>query len=718
VDIGHVAELMQTMKLGVAVSPMPETQTLFVTCYANRMPRIEQLIHIVDRPGRSREFRFRQLQHTLAQTLAAKIQALAVEIQDITITMGTTAQRATQTRPIAGAHVSGSPESPTRAVYLDTDERTNRLLMIGAAAQLDLVEQLIDILDVTQPDRHTLRVYALKHLGAQDAAEQLTRLGILGDIRTQTKPSREIPARIAAGDHPEHWTQVAVIEATNSLLVLATREQHQRVQSVLPYLDVTCRDLRSLHVYTLKNMEAQEVLEKLHAMGIPESDHLTTPSPAASAPEKPILQTPPHIAILEATNALLVNATAGHHREIATLIGLIDVQTQKEAIPYEIYFLENQSPEHLAEVLNRIARETLVSAEDKVTGKQRRDTSDPIVIVPDELTFSLIVYANRKNQEWIRVLVEQLDRQQSQVLIDVTLVEISKTDEFNLDLNLITGIPDMAAASGLMEPLAGTVTTQDIMNKLHTSGRNRFMDLQSNAGRGNAFYGDEQVMLLINAMDEKKYGRVLAKPKVLVNDNETGTITTKDTTYVKETKQSVLPGNSEAVITSEEFTPYEAGITLEIVPHINEDDLLRLNITMTRSDFIAADGDKPPDQSSSDVTTVVTIPDGSTIILGGMLKMNQTKGRTKVPGLGDVPILGGLFRGSHRTDLQTRLYIFVKAEIIRPAEALADREGDLGRLSDQNRAAFEAMEKRFQDVQLWPGVESGVTDPCQVLETR
>ena len=76
------------------------------------------------------------------------------------------------------------------------------------------------------------------------------------------------------------------------------------------------------------------------------------------------------------------------------------------------------------------------------------------------------------------------------------------------------------------------------------------------------------------------------------------------------------------------------------------------------------EGEKPPDSSSSDITTVVTIPDGSTIILGGMLKLNQSKAATKVPGLGDLPLLGGLFRGSHRSDLQKRLYIFVKAEII------------------------------------------------------
>ncbi|MFC1761595.1 hypothetical protein ACFL6U_05885 [Planctomycetota bacterium] len=98
--------------------------------------------------------------------------------------------------------------------------------------------------------------------------------------------------------------------------------------------------------------------------------------------------------------------------------------------------------------------------------------------------------------------------------------------------------------------------------------------------------------------------------------------------------------------------------------------------------------------------------------------MNQAKGGTKVPGLGDIPLMGGLFRGTHRSDLQKRLYVFVKAEIIRPAEALAERDGNLQRISDENRLAFQQIEKRFQDYQLWPGVASSVIDPCHVLEAR
>ena len=165
---------------------------------------------------------------------------------------------------------------------------------------------------------------------------------------------------------------------------------------------------------------------------------------------------------------------------------------------------------------------------------------------------------------------------------------------------------------------------------------------------------------------------------MLVNDNEKGNIKTADTTYVV-TKSSVpvTSGNAgqqnQLIETAVGYEPYEAGITLEITPHISDGDLLRLEVNLTRSDFTSVSDEKPPNQTSSNVGTVVTVPDGSTIILGGMLKLNQNKGGSKVPILGDLPLVGGLFRSVDTNDIQSMLYIFVRAEVIRPAEAARER---------------------------------------------
>ena len=191
-------------------------------------------------------------------------------------------------------------------------------------------------------------------------------------------------------------------------------------------------------------------------------------------------------------------------------------------------------------------------------------------------------------------------------------------------------------------------------------------------------------------------------------------------------KQSSIPvtsgagGNQTSLIqTAVDYQSYEAGITLNITPHISQGDLLRLEIQLTRSDFRPTeDVEKPPDKTSSELKTTVFVPDASTIILGGLLKLNQNKGGSKVPLLGDIPLLGGLFRSINNRDSQSKLYIFVKTEIIRPAGVLADGTEDLKALSERNRQAFEKHERQFQKYESWPGIKSKPVEPAKVLEAQ
>jgi general secretion pathway protein D len=340
--------------------------------------------------------------------------------------------------------------------------------------------------------------------------------------------------------------------------------------------------------------------------------------------------------------------------------------------------------------------------------QKRRE--DEITVVADPNTYSLIVYASKKNQTWIEDLVTQLDKRRPQVLIDVTLVEITETDSFNYELGLIRGWDNLASTSGV----SGVDPNGNMMGTL----------LGSAGGSLTAFYGDSQIQALLTAVQSKNYGRVLAKPKLLVNDNESGTIKTTDTTYVETTKSIPVTsggaGNQQNLIeTSLEYTAYEAGITLDITPHISEGDLLRLNLSLTRSDFLPTeDQAKPPNTTASEVGTAVTVPDGSTIILGGLLKLNQNKGGNKVPILGDIPIVGGLFRGVNNSDRQSKLYVFVKAEIIRPAAEGGQGMADLEQISERNRAAFEKHEMEFQGYQDWPGIKPKPIRPPRVLDTE
>jgi len=727
VDVASVTNLLQNMKLSVAVSPIEETQTLFVTCYAHRMSRIERLVNMVDRLGRPKEFRFRQLKYTAAGMLSQKILKLAEELQSVSIVIAKEQREPTTTVSLSSQRAKGTESGRgTRSVggqpvYLDTDERTNRVLMIGYQEQLDTVEGLIDVLDIPQQDLRIPRVYHVEHLQAHDALQKLHELSVLGPSGISTSSSNKTASNaslvkvgttydLALTDDP----RVVILEATNQLLVNASQEQHARVHEFLDYIDVSPDDPRILKIYKINYVEAEDITQKLEELdiiggGSARSSRRTAPATTAKTPTTTAdttadtLDEESRIVVIEPTNSLMVNATPEQHNQIAALLNYLDCKM--EEIPYQFYPLENQSPDHIATVLQNLIQETVQDKDgkiEKVTTKQ-----EEIKIVSDPNTFSLIVYASKKNQEWIAGLIEKLDKRRPQVLIDVSLVEVSHTDEFDLDLQLATKFPklnpgeQMSAVGSIVSPFIEK--TGEVFSSPKT-------------GTAQGFYTDDHIQALLTAIQSKSYGRVLAKPKILVNDGQPGTIKTIDKTSVK--IESIIIPEQGTQRTTTDFKEYEAGITLTITPNISEGDLLLLQVELDRTDFLQrSDINVPPDTTASNINTIVTVPDGRTIILGGLLKLNQTKGGTKVPLLGDIPLVGGLFRSTSNTDNESRLYVFLKANILRPDETEMGLS-ELEKVSERNRTAFETYEETFQKYEDWPGLKYRPVNPSKVLEIQ
>ncbi len=656
IDTASAINLLTNMKLGATVSPIADTGTLIVTEYAYRMARIEELLDMIDKPGIPKRFRFRQLSYTMAKTLAPKIKTLAEQLGTVSITVAAT-QAPTPVppgRPVPRP-VTPTPAAAQTSVYLDADERTNRILMIGLEEQLNVVDGLIDALDTEQQDLRTMKIYKIEHVGADEVKKKLQELGIIGG-------TAETPSRITA--------------------------------------------------------RAPEVAGQPPSPGAPRTAAVTTGTVTEALVEQP------QVVVLEPTNSLLVNATAEQHAQIAGIIKYVDSETEKGTIPYIIYPLENQKPEDMEEVLNKLIKETIKDKEGKIQQVVKK-TEEEITFVPDKNTCSIIVYASKKNQEWIANLIKTLDKRRPQVLIDVTLVEISEIDAFTYDLQLVSKLPEMAPG-GSMQKLGGT----DVTALIEPFPSNRVREVTSILGEGQSgkgFYADRHIQALLQLMSKKGYGRVLAKPKILVNDNEKGHIDTTNTIYVSRSASTVYttattPTGQAPISTSYTFDQFPSGITLDITPHISEGSLLRLDLVMKRSSQIAPQGgikenEPPPNKTENNIETVVTVPDSSTIILGGILTLDQTKKNWKVPLLGDVPIVGGLFRKIDNSSTQTKLYVFVKANILRPSE---DGKGlaDIMVISERNRAAFEKSEADIQTYEELPGIKPQPMRPFHVLDTE
>ncbi|MHB0945794.1 MAG: secretin N-terminal domain-containing protein [Sedimentisphaerales bacterium] len=651
-------QLLIGMKLGtdLTITPIVESGSLVITEYAFRMQRIEDLLSIVDVPGPPKEFKLRVLKYTLAESLVPKIQALAEQLGTVNVTVGTTStqsvspmSRARQTRTPQPAQPTPAPvptqdTSAKTGVFIDFDKRTNRVLMIGLADELVAVNQIIDSLDVPQQDLRSIREYEIQYVDIESVVTALRDFGII--------------------DSTTGGSSGGGNSFTNSSRI---RQQQQQQNPQQPQAAIN-----------------QAISGDGGALSLSAIDQ-------------------PQVVVLESTNSILVNATPEQQLQIARIISYMDREPISNAIPYKIYRLENQEPEDLAEVLNNFIEKTVKDKEGKIQSTTK--FQEDIVVVPDKNTFSLIVYASKKKQEWIGSLIKTLDTRRPQVLIDVSLVEVTRNDAFQFDLDLVTNAKDFVTNNiGTTTAALNAATGDHIEAKL-------------DSGTTHGYYSADRIQALLKLVNTKGYGRVLAQPKILVNDNAEGTIETTNKTYVSEETQSypgTTTGSTPIPVTTQTWKDYSAKIKLAITPQISEGELLRLEIEMTREDFGNQPAGAPPDMTTSNVKTVVTVPNGSTIILGGLNKLNQSKSGGKTPLLGDIPVAGALFRKVDNSNKESRLYVFVKANISRP-DALSSLN-QLKAISKKNQTEFEKMEDKFQEHEDFPGVKPTPMEPLKVLE--
>ncbi|MDO8310794.1 MAG: secretin N-terminal domain-containing protein, partial [Sideroxyarcus sp.] len=447
------------------LNPVVETNTLIVTDYAYRSDRIDKLIAMIDQPGAPRQFKFRQLKYTLASALVPKIQAIAQQIGTETLSIQTGQPAATarpgmrgqpRSQPQPQASQSGqSGQSGQSTIYLDYDDRTNRLLVVGQEKEIALINELVDTFDVPQQDLRSIKEYEIQYVDAMEVVDTLSTLGIATATGGSGGSQSLRGARIAS-------PQIQPPPGTPS----------------------------------------------------------GTAAGATASPNEE-----PQIAILQTTNSLLVNATPEQHAAIVMVIAFVDRQPAEVAIPYVVYPLEFQKPSELKTSLSELIEKTLKDDKGKITSTVSR--GEDIVIVADDKAFSIIVYANRKNQEWVGSLIRQLDKKRPQVLIDVTLVEITRGDQFDYDMKIAASTSDFKNPNS---PPYQVPAVNSRASGIHArewgSGPG-----QAYLGGGQFFYSDKNIQALLQAVQQKSYGRVLAKPKILVNDNEEGKISTTQTTY-------------------------------------------------------------------------------------------------------------------------------------------------------------------------------------------
>jgi general secretion pathway protein D len=406
---------------------------------------------------------------------------------------------------------------------------------------------------------------------------------------------------------------------------------------------------------------------------------------AAQAQGATIFEIEPRIIPEPRSNSLLITGDDEMVARIEEWVDVLDVEVEPRGNVH-VYRLKNTNAKEVEEVLTRVLDQERLNAQQAKAGAAAggapgQGLEVPASAVADIASNSVIITATERKFREITNILREMDVRRPQVLIEAAIVETSKTLTEALTAGVaIVGLDDGAIISNFgtptgLNPDTGEVDLLGSLTPLAPGGQTALFS-----------GGDVPIPLIVQALQTDVSNRVLSRPYLLTNDNQEATISTvEQTTYATSTTTQTSTTNG--------FQPVEAGIVLTISPSISAGNYLRLKVQIEVSNFGSPPPNvegAPPDKTIREVETPVTLPDGHTAILGGLVNNTSIDSLSKVPWLGDIPLIGWLFRSSNDQVRERYLYVFITPHIIDTDFALLDelseaRKRDVERLGGDVR---------------------------------
>ena len=312
---------------------------------------------------------------------------------------------------------------------------------------------------------------------------------------------------------------------------------------------------------------------------------------------------------------------------------------------------------------------------------QEQNEDFKTVITSHEETNSIIIRSNPQKIKSLINIVSQLDIRRPQVLVEAIIVEISELSAKSLGVDTVfsgnsdddqpiaitrfpsSTSPDLLSIFGSMDDSSNLSTSAAASNSLLNS-------TGLVAGIGNLTDGDDNFALLLNLLRADQDSDILSTPSGVALDNEEATLLVGQ----------VIPITTGESLGANNITPFrttareEVGITLEFKPQINEQDSVALSIRVEVSSIAGAQLPNSNDliTNKSEIQSTVLAGDKEIIVLGGLIKEEIEESVNKVPILGDIPLLGRIFRSSAESIDKRNLMVFLRPTILRDAVTTKD----------------------------------------------
>ena len=448
-------------------------------------------------------------------------------------------------------------------------------------------------------------------------------------------------------------TSVVIAHTQSGMLIVTeTLSNIQRLLAIIDAIDVayTGEDIVVIPLEHATSTTVSKVLTTLFQ---------TSKSSKKGAKPQDVIKIVPY----ERINALIVVATPSDIMRVNRLITVLDSEMQKNSGNIHVYYLQNATAAEMAKVLN-----FLPGQETEKTAKGKAPTiSKAVKIMADEETNSLIITASKSEYSVLEGVIEKLDIPRRMVYLEALILEVNTTKDFEVGVEWAFGgkFSDdtgtvVGAFRGTDDSLLGSIGEDEPPS---VTGFAMGVIKQGIQIGGITF---PNIGAVLKAYKNDSDITIVSTPQILTTDNKKAEITVgENVPYI--TSQNTTAGDQD-------YTNYEyrdVSTKLTITPQINQGDTLRLEIA---TEVIKLKGTTTltPTTFKRTADTTVIVRDSETVVIGGIIGQDSSTGSNRIPLLGDIPILGWLFRADSTNKVQTNMFIFITPRIIKnPADLAA-----------------------------------------------
>ncbi|WOR16263.1 type II secretion system secretin GspD [Hyphomonas sp. FCG-A18] len=449
--------------------------------------------------------------------------------------------------------------------------------------------------------------------------------------------------------------QVIANARSNTLVVVDYASNMPRLREVVAGLDSS--DRTKMETIALRNVPAVEMEGIL-------SNLMSTREDGA--------RTNFEVSASKSSNSIVVR---GDELNVAQAIRVATELDETDPIQdsLRVIALKNSTAEDIVPILEKLSESMAAKS------GPADDVSRQATIAHHEATNSLVISAPPESLLAMERVVDELDRRRAQVLVEAIIVEVSDDTARELGVEFLlsgTGesqIPFLSTSFSRSAPnllaLGGALIDPDVFggtNPFTTPAVNSLLGLDGATVGGVGQSGDTLFGAVLTAVEKDTDSRILSKPFNMTLDNGTSELLVGQ-------EVSIATGS---VLSSDNSNPFQTverqkvGVTLRVTPSISEDDTVQLDIYQEVSNIAGVVGEDAtnPIFNKREITTQVLADNGEIIVLGGLIEQEDTVVNSKVPILGDIPVVGNLFKSEGKGQNRSNLMVFIKPTIVRNRE--------------------------------------------------